>query len=106
TVAVFSRLPYRPLRILDNERRTSSRNIAKALWLAKDTGYDWFFSQYLDPRYPFQHAGSAIVTDVFKDWLILTGQNLPTKYAQRLRALVMPYIAAGAAHFFGVLDLL
>jgi hypothetical protein len=106
TVSAFARLPYRPLSGFHDERTASARNVASALWLADEAGFEWFYGQYLNPRYPFPQAGSAIISDVFKEWAVLARGRPGLAYVQRLRELVVPYLATGEAHFFGVLDVL
>ena len=64
TVEAFRNLGRRPLTLFGDERRASARNIARTLWLAGETGFEWLFGQYLDPRYPLPLAGSGVVTDV------------------------------------------
>jgi hypothetical protein len=105
-IASFSALPHRPIGVLQEERSVSARNVAKALWLAGDSGFDWLFREYLDPRYPFPHVGSMIISDVFKEWAILSRGHIESRHAQQLRLLVLPYLSTGEAHFFGVLDVL
>lgn len=106
TVQIFPQLGYRPLTLFSDERQASARNVAKTLWLAGDTGFDWLFRQYLDPRYPFPHAGSATITEVFREWAALVRGQLTLNQRQRLSKLVTPYLATGEASFLGVLSVL
>ncbi|MGZ5012061.1 MAG: metallophosphoesterase, partial [Methylobacter sp.] len=105
-IQAFSRLGYHPLVPFEDERIASSRNIAKALWLAGTEGFDWLFGQYLDPKYPLPHAGSRTIHDVFYQWAKFAQGNLDTSQKQRLSTMVMPYLATGEANFFGVLGML
>ncbi|MGZ5010619.1 MAG: metallophosphoesterase, partial [Methylobacter sp.] len=105
-IQAFSRLGYHPLVPFEDERIASSRNIAKALWLAETEGFDWLFGQYLDPKYPLPHAGSKTIHDVFYQWSKFAQGNLDASQKQRLSTMVMPYLATGEANFFGVLGML
>ena len=104
TVQRFTSLGYRPLTLFGDERTASARNIAKALWLAQDVGFEWFYSQYLDPRYPSAHLGAGNILDVLTYWTALAIDRLITDHKDRLSALVQPFLATGEAHFFGVLS--
>lgn len=106
TVRMFPQIGYRPLTLFSDERRASARNVAKTLWFAGDTGFDWLFSQYLDPRYPFILAGSATIEEVFKEWSTLVRGQLKSNQRQRLAKLVIPYLATGEGEFLGVLSVL
>jgi hypothetical protein len=106
TVQIFPQLGYRPLTLFGDERRASARNVAKTIWLAGDTGFDWLFSQYLDPRYPIPTAGIATIEEVFKEWAALVRGQLKGNQRQRLAKLVMPYLATGEGDFIGVLSVL
>jgi hypothetical protein len=106
TVELFPSLGRRPLTAFGEERRASARNIAKTFWFAGDKGFDWFFRAYIDPRYPFTLAGSALVKDVFDEWASLARGRLTEAQIRKLTTSVKPYLATGEAQFFGVLNLL
>jgi len=106
-IQAFSRLGYHPLVPFgDEERIASTRNIAKALWLAGTEGFDWLFGQYLDPKHTIPHAGSGIIQGVFYQWAILAHGHLDAAQKQRLSTMVMPYLATDEANFYGVLGVL
>lgn len=105
-VSMFTSLRRRPLTLLEEERLVSARNIALTVWLAKDSGFDWFYREYLDPKYPVTLLGVGQVEDVFTHWTSLAAGRLTDSEVQRLTALVRPYLATGEAQFFGVLSLL
>ena len=102
-VRLFDNLQYRPLRYFQNEWNASARNIAKTLALAEDVGFDWFFTDYLDPRYPIPNAGCAIVSDVLSEWAALVWSHLKPDQIEKLKTLVRPYRATGEGVFYGVL---
>ncbi|MBW6484751.1 MAG: metallophosphoesterase [Syntrophobacterales bacterium] len=106
TVCQIDDLGYRPLTFFQNERKASARNIAKTLALAGETGFEWFFKDYLDPRYPIPNAGSAIVKEVFAEWAALVRATLTSAQKEKLARLVSPYQATGEGNFFGVLTIL
>lgn len=106
TVCQIDSLGYRPLTYFQDERKASARNIAKTLMLAGETGFEWFYKDYLDPRYPTPNAGCAIVRDVFAEWAALVRPTLTSAQKEKLSKLVSPYQATGEGHFFGVLTIL
>jgi hypothetical protein len=106
TVNLIDDIEYRPLRYFQDERKASARNIAKTLVLAEETGFDWFFKDYLDPRFPVPNAGCAIVREVFAEWAALVRPLLTSPQIEKLTTMVEPYRATGEAHFYGVLTIL
>ncbi|MCG8600691.1 MAG: NACHT domain-containing protein, partial [Verrucomicrobiales bacterium] len=105
-VGRIDNLGYRPLRIFNDERKASARNIARTLVLAGDTGFDWFFEEYLNPRYPVPNMGAAIVRDIFAEWAALMRPKLTAEQTRKLESMVEPYQATGEGLFFGVLPIL
>ena len=102
----FSALHYRPLRTFLEEREESAHNVAYTLWLTGESGFDWLYQNYLDPRYPVPNAGSAIVGEIFRSWGALVKGGLTSDQKTKLGAMVVPYKATGEGHFYGVLDVL
>ena len=105
-IRLLDNTEYRPLRYFQDERKASARNIAKTLVLAGDSGFDWFFNDYLDPRYPIPSAGSAIVEEVFSEWAALIRPHLTSEQTEKLARLIEPFRATGEGQFYGVLAIL
>jgi hypothetical protein len=103
-VKQFTRLGSRPFTFFNEERIASARNIAKALWLAQDVGFDYFYNHYLDARYPFSMRGAGPILDVLTYWTALAIDRLTTDQKNRLSAVVQPFLATGEAQFFGILQ--
>lgn len=103
SVARFGRLGHRPLSFFGNQWSISARNIAKTIWLAGAQGFKWFYSQYLDPRYPIPNTASLIPTSVFAQWSGLAFGHVTSEQSELLEKLVPPFSATGEAHFYGVL---
>ncbi|MDX2111678.1 MAG: metallophosphoesterase [Verrucomicrobiota bacterium] len=106
TVSLIDKAGYRPLRYFQDEQKVSVRNIAKTLVLAGDKGFDWFFTDYLDPRYPVPNAGCLVVSEVFAEWAALVRPQLTYKQIEKLGSMVEPYQATGEGCFYGVLPIL
>ncbi|HEY4247814.1 MAG TPA: hypothetical protein VGM64_13230, partial [Lacunisphaera sp.] len=102
-IAGFDRVGYRPLSIDLDERSSSARIVAKALLLAGDRGFDWFYNEYLDPRFPVPNAGCAIVMEVFSEWAALIRPHITAGQKEKLAKMVMPYSATEEGSFYGVL---
>ena len=106
TVRGFQQLGYRPLKVFGDEQRTSAHNIAKTLWLAGNTGFEWLFGEYLDPRYPLTSGEGWALRYVFEEWAALARGHLEHDQEERITRLVKPYVATGEAQFYGVLSTL
>lgn len=106
TVQAMDNVGYRPFTGFGDERRISAQNIAKTLVLAGDVGFEWFYKDYLDPRYPIPNAGCAVVRDVFAEWAILVREALTSAQKAKLSKLIIPYNATEEGHFFDVLPIL
>lgn len=92
-VTVANSLEPRPIRLFSDEREQSARAIAYSLKLAQKAGFDWFFDQYLDPRYPMPDAAWS-AEDVFLEWAALSLETVTPHEEKQLKALVMPHIKA------------
>lgn len=91
----LGKLGPRPLWSFGDEEQQSDRAIAESIMLAGRTGFDWFFSSYLEPRYPFPWAGSRVVTGVFQEWAALNLEKITEYEKGKLRSLVRPHIDTG-----------
>lgn len=105
-VNAFVSLEWRPIRVIGEDLLVSIRSIARTIWLAGDVGFSWFFSQYIDPRYPLSRWGSANIGSVFREWAALAIGHLTASQQQKLAIIVAPYLATAGAHFSGVLEIL
>ena len=103
TVRQMDNVGYRPLTYFHDERVASARNIAKTLVLAGETGFEWFYKDYLDPRYPIPMAGSGVVGEIAGEWAALVRPTLTSAQKKKLSKLVLPYEATGEGHLYGIL---
>jgi hypothetical protein len=80
----------------------AARAFADSIRLAGQAGFDWFFDEYLDPRYPFVHVGSMAVVDVFREWAALSIGDLSDHERQRLAQIPDPHIAGDSDQLHGI----
>ena len=90
----FRGLGRRPLYGFREERFVTSHAIARVLHLAGPEGFDWFYEQYLDPRYPIVHRGSAVVEEVLHHWAWLSRASLTPGQRDKLRPLIRPLLVS------------
>jgi len=98
-------LPQHSLHIDWEAPEQSAQAIAISLESAEG-GFEWFYGQYLDPRYPFMHRGSGIVERIFAAWAALPRTRLSDSEHAMLSAIVRPHILAGGPHLLLVLPIL
>jgi hypothetical protein len=72
----------------------TAQAIAESIRLAGEHGFDWFFGEYLDPRFPFVFAGSQLTVEMFLRWAALQIGTLTEPRRKALRSLIMPHVAA------------
>jgi hypothetical protein len=84
----------------------SAHAIAESIRLAGNAGFGWFFSEYLDPRYPFVFAGSKVTDEVFEQWAAIHLGHLSDEQKSKLSSLVRPHIAAGSHQIVTIIPLL
>jgi hypothetical protein len=84
------------------DRDDSSKAVAASLRLAGNAGFDWFFNEYLNPRYPVRYAGSAILDWVFAEWLAQVRDTLTAEQLDKLKTLVRPHIDASTFQVHGI----
>lgn len=85
------------------DRDDSSKAVAASLRLAGNRGFDWFFEEYLDPRFPVRFAGSAIFDWVFAEWLAQVRDSLTPVQITKLKTLVRPHIEASTYQVHGII---
>lgn len=103
-VDILPNIGRRPLWYLNDERGASVMAIAHTLVLAGDKGFDWLFTEYLDPKIPPINAGSALITDLFKKWSILIKPRLTDSQKSRLSELIEPFLGIQALGTFGFIE--
>ena len=95
TVAKFGQLGPKPLTVFREEETVSARAVAETLHMAGDAGFDWFYREYLDPKYPYPHAGSAIYGRIFENWAYVSRGSLGNREKHLLSRIVRPHVTAG-----------
>lgn len=103
-IDLLPRLKRRPLWFLEEERAASTQAIASTLVLAGEKGFDWLYSEYLDPRIPATNSGSALIQSLFGKWALLIKPQLTPIQHQRLAKLVPPLLAISPLGTHGFLD--
>lgn len=102
--AIVKSLPhlgYRPLVWRHEESTVSARAIARTIFLAGDTGFNWLYDEYLDPRYPVINRGCAVIQSVFWAWALLARNHLTPEQRGRLALLVEPLRATSPIGAYG-----
>lgn len=105
-VDLLPQLKRRPLWYLEEERAASAQAIASTLVLAGEKGFDWLYSEYLDPRMPPTNSGSALIGSLYGKWALLVKPRLTSVQQQRLAELVPPLLATSPLGTFGFLECL
>ena len=84
----------RPLYLFADQQRTTCIAIARTIALGGDQGFEWFFDEYLNPRYPWISAGSRVPEMVLEEWLSMVSPALTEKQISLLGQIPTPHIAA------------
>jgi predicted MPP superfamily phosphohydrolase len=86
--------------------KQSAQVIAESLALAGEVGFEWFFREYLDPRYPFVFAGSKLTDEVFEQWAAIRFGRLSSTQKVQLSSLVRLHMAAASHQVISIVPLL
>jgi hypothetical protein len=105
-VDLLPQLKRRPLWYLEEERAASTQAIASTLVFAGEKGFDWLYSEYLDPRMPPTNSGSALIQSLFGKWALVVKPLLTSVQQRRLAELVPPLLATSPLGTFGFLECL
>jgi predicted MPP superfamily phosphohydrolase len=105
-VRIISQLESNPIVFLENESAQSARAIAKTLKLSGQVGFDWYYSKYLDPRYPSIHRGSFGIDEVFNYWALFSINELSEHEKSQLQKLVAPHIQTGSSKLISTIRVL
>jgi predicted MPP superfamily phosphohydrolase len=79
---------------------------AESLYLAGDRGFDWFFREYIDPRYPFVFVGGQITVEIFQRWAALYLGRLTERQKASLTSMIDPHVSAGSQQAAQVIPVL
>lgn len=96
----------RPLHVFWDDRQQSASSIAQVIILAGEVGFKWFYTHYLEPRYPFVFAGSAVPEAVFGNWAYLRYDSITEHEKKCLKSLVRPHIGAGTYQLHSIIPIL
>jgi len=105
-VDLLPQLKRRPLWYLEEEQVASTQAIASTLVLADEKGFDWLYSEYLDPRMPPTNTASALIGRLYSKWALLVKPLLTSVQKQRLAELVPPLLATSPLGTHGFLECL
>ncbi len=95
----------RPLYQFADQQRTSASAIARTISLAGDAGFEWFFSEYLDPRYPWINYGSRTPQDVFQAWVSIAAGAFSSRQRDLLGQIPGPHLEADSAAVHAIVPL-
>ena len=100
------KIGQRPLHVFWDDRQQSARSIAESIILAGEVGFEWFYTHYLEPRYPFVFAGSAVSEAVFTNWAYFRCGSITDHERKSLKSLVRPHIEAGTFQLHSIIPIL
>ena len=95
----------RPLYQFADQQRTSAIAIARTISLAGDQGFQWFFDEYLDPRYPWIDYASRTPEAIFEEWVALVGDKATPKNVELLSKIPRPHLMADSHATLGIVPL-
>lgn len=95
--ALQRRKRERPLYQFAGQERATAVSVARTLVLAGNAGFDWFFAEYMDPKYPYMHWGSRVPDLVFEEWISATDGAISEPHRSLLDSFVRRHI-----HFDGI----
>ena len=72
----------------------AAQAVAESLRLAGEDGFDWFYREYLDPRYPFVFTGSQLTVEVFVRWAALHIGKVSDQQRSALMSMIQPHVTA------------
>jgi hypothetical protein len=101
TIHILQNACFRPLQTFSDRIAQSTAAFAHTLRLAGQEGFDWFYEEYLNPKYPLDHVGFGIATDMLRYWLIQGEYLLNTYEVSKLRPIIEPHVTtrSRACHY-------
>lgn len=97
---LISTLKFRPLMIWSEEGLLGSREsyspyvIADTINLAGETGFNWFFEEYLKPSHPAHHSDESLIAHILKNYLTIRLFQLTVKERELFSGIIPFHIAA------------
>lgn len=94
SLSYLSNLSFRPIRFFSDIKSISAAAFARWFYLAGEEGFNWFYDQYLNPKYPTSIIVGRDEDLIFKYWLLYSNFTLKEEFITKLSALISPCIAA------------
>ena len=91
----LANLGERPLWLFDEDRGESAVGIAVALTTAGKSGFNWFYAQYMDPKYPVLHQGGAVISKIFLHMCLRVSGKLDVDQKTQLDELRKAFSGVG-----------
>ena len=85
---------FRPLRYFQDIKTQSVRAIAHSIYLAGELGFDWFYEEYLNPKYPFGNIFENERFYILQHWFTFTHLTLSPKQKEKLTLILNPHLEA------------
>lgn len=102
-IEIINKFESDPIVFLQYERTQSARAIAETLKLAGQKGFDWYYSRFLDPRYPYIRRGSWGIDEIFSQWALISISNLSEYEKEKLRKVIRPHIQSGSGRLISII---
>lgn len=102
----ITKLGPRPLSVFHDEPVQSAQAIAQTIKLAGQIGFDWYFEQYLNPRYPLSYTGSQMIDNIFEQWVYLSLDEVSEYEKSQLTKLIVPHTYAATTQLLHIIPLL
>ncbi len=95
-IKILEKFEFRPLRDFMDKNTADVAAYAHCFHLAGDIGFNWFYEEYLDPRYPYQMQWRNIEAPILTHWLIISDFKIKREYMEKLKAIPQPLIASSS----------
>ncbi|GFZ82611.1 hypothetical protein GCM10008018_30530 [Paenibacillus marchantiophytorum] len=90
----LSNCEFRPIYYYSGFKSLSSSAYGLCIHLAQDEGFNWFYKNYLDPKYPYSHTLNDIADSILQTWLLYCNFEITTEQSQKLSEIIKPSLSA------------
>src|SRR5947207_16010162 len=95
-----------PIRTIQQQDHLTTYSFAYCIALSEETGFDWFFNEYLNGEIPLIHFHTKLASEILSQFFLIKNFNFKTDQISRLENLFKLNIAFSTSLCFELLPTL
>ncbi|WP_343556323.1 hypothetical protein [Sphingobacterium sp.] len=103
---ILEKLAFRPFNLNGYTDTQTANAFAHCIKLADATGFDWFWTNYLDPIHPLIHNHGSTAAMILTQYIAIQGFVVPISQIEKMEGLILPNLAFPSSFNFELLPVI